>query len=141
MTHDYKRNGTTTLFAALNVKTGEVIGKFSRLTTDKPENSIVSVQLLPDALTDPRISESVAERALICQLDGVHRRQTPIFRVADHEHRPSHPLALAAAKTIGAHEALVTLMCSQCFTVIEALQRDLGIRLELFVCEPPTGRH
>ena len=27
MTHDYKRNGTTTLFAALNVKTGEVIGK------------------------------------------------------------------------------------------------------------------
>lgn len=27
MTHDYKRNGTTTLFAALNVKTGQVIGE------------------------------------------------------------------------------------------------------------------
>ena len=27
ITHDYKRNGTTTLFAALNVKTGEVIGE------------------------------------------------------------------------------------------------------------------
>ena len=27
MTHDYKRNGTTTLFAALNVATGEVIGE------------------------------------------------------------------------------------------------------------------
>jgi transposase len=27
MTHDYKRNGTTTLFAALNVKTGKVIGE------------------------------------------------------------------------------------------------------------------
>jgi transposase len=27
MTHDYKRNGTTTLFAALNVLTGEVIGQ------------------------------------------------------------------------------------------------------------------
>ncbi len=27
MTLDYKRNGTTTLFAALNVKTGEVIGE------------------------------------------------------------------------------------------------------------------
>ena len=27
MTHDYKRNGTTTLFAALDVKTGLVIGK------------------------------------------------------------------------------------------------------------------
>jgi transposase len=27
MTHDYKRNGTTTLFAALDTKTGEVIGE------------------------------------------------------------------------------------------------------------------
>jgi transposase len=27
MTHDYKRNGTTTLFAALNVLTGQVLGK------------------------------------------------------------------------------------------------------------------
>jgi transposase len=27
MTHDYKRNGTTTLFAALNVLTGKVIGE------------------------------------------------------------------------------------------------------------------
>ena len=25
--HNYKRNGTTTLFAALDVKTGEVIGE------------------------------------------------------------------------------------------------------------------
>ena len=27
MTHDYKRNGTTTLFAALNVLNGQVIGQ------------------------------------------------------------------------------------------------------------------
>jgi hypothetical protein len=27
MTHDYTRNGTTTLFAALNVLTGVVIGQ------------------------------------------------------------------------------------------------------------------
>ena len=27
MTHDYKRNGTTTLFAALDVKSGLVIGE------------------------------------------------------------------------------------------------------------------
>ena len=27
MTHDYKLNGTTTLFAALNVLTGEVVGR------------------------------------------------------------------------------------------------------------------
>lgn len=28
MTHDYKRNGTSTLFAALNVLTGEVLGQW-----------------------------------------------------------------------------------------------------------------
>jgi hypothetical protein len=27
MTHDYKRNGTTTLFAALDVATGKVMGE------------------------------------------------------------------------------------------------------------------
>jgi hypothetical protein len=27
MTHDYKRNGTTTLFAALNVLDGTIIGR------------------------------------------------------------------------------------------------------------------
>src|SRR5258708_9468884 len=31
MTHDYKRNGTTTLFAALNLATGSVIGPFMKL--------------------------------------------------------------------------------------------------------------
>ena len=30
-THDYKRNGTTTLFAALNVLTGKVIGQCHRI--------------------------------------------------------------------------------------------------------------
>jgi hypothetical protein len=28
MTHDYKRNGTTTLFAALDIATGKVIGEY-----------------------------------------------------------------------------------------------------------------
>ena len=48
MTHDYKRNGTTTLFAALDVKTGEVIGEclprhrakeFIRFLKDQPGRS------------------------------------------------------------------------------------------------------
>ncbi len=30
MTHDYKRNGTSTLFAALNVFTGEVVGEYKQ---------------------------------------------------------------------------------------------------------------
>jgi hypothetical protein len=30
MTHDYKRNGTTTLFAALNMLDGKVIGTWPR---------------------------------------------------------------------------------------------------------------
>ena len=37
MTHDYKRNGTTTLFAALDMKTGNVIGDACRATA--PRNS------------------------------------------------------------------------------------------------------
>ena len=35
MTHDYKRNGTTTLFAALNVLTGVVISQFHQKHTNK----------------------------------------------------------------------------------------------------------
>ena len=30
MTHDYKRNGTSTLFAALNILTGEILGKCAK---------------------------------------------------------------------------------------------------------------
>ena len=35
MTHDYKRHGTSTLFAALNILTGEVIGKCRQRHTHK----------------------------------------------------------------------------------------------------------
>jgi len=33
MTHDYKRNGTTTQFAALNVLVGKIIGQCQRRHT------------------------------------------------------------------------------------------------------------
>ena len=35
MTHDYKRHGTSTLFAALNTQTGEVIGQCKNGTVTK----------------------------------------------------------------------------------------------------------
>jgi hypothetical protein len=35
MTHDYKRNGTTTLFAALNMLDGTVIGECQRESHQK----------------------------------------------------------------------------------------------------------
>ena len=35
MTHDYKRNGTTTLFAALNTLDGSVIGSACRATATR----------------------------------------------------------------------------------------------------------
>lgn len=35
MTHDYKRHGTTTLFAALNVLDGSVIGRNMQLTVKR----------------------------------------------------------------------------------------------------------
>ncbi len=59
MTHDYKRNGTTTLFAALDVLTGTVIGqclprhrhegflKFLR-TIDREVPKHLAVQLILD---------------------------------------------------------------------------------------------
>ena len=34
-THDYKRNGTTSLYAAFNILTGRVIGKVSKRTRSK----------------------------------------------------------------------------------------------------------
>src|SRR5436189_267936 len=36
MTHDYKRHGTTTLFAALNILDGTVLGRRSRLAPSSP---------------------------------------------------------------------------------------------------------
>jgi hypothetical protein len=58
MTHDYKRNGTTTLFAALNMLDGKVIGtclprhrhreflRFLRLIDQKTRKSSTSISLL-----------------------------------------------------------------------------------------------
>jgi transposase len=58
MTHDYKRNGTTTLFAALNILTGEVIGQnmqrhrhqefirfLNRIERDIPAGKVIHVIL------------------------------------------------------------------------------------------------
>jgi hypothetical protein len=67
--------------------------------------------------------------------------------VSPHQARrlAARPVAVVVAETIGADEALVSLICGQRFTrdwtqpLIEALRRDLGFRLEQFVCEPPTG--
>ena len=65
MTHDYKRNGTTTLFAALNVLTGMVIGqylprhrhqeflKFLR-TIDREVPKVLQIQRDPGQLQHPQ---------------------------------------------------------------------------------------
>ena len=58
MTHDYKRNGTTTLFAALNVLNGSVIGQcmqrhrhqefirfLNRIERDVPAGKLIHVIL------------------------------------------------------------------------------------------------
>jgi hypothetical protein len=51
MTHDYKRNGTTTLFAALDVATGRVIGECHPATgqTNSWRSSGRSTARLPSA--------------------------------------------------------------------------------------------
>jgi len=43
MTHDYKRHGTSTLFAALNTMTGEVIGEFKKRHTHKEFLSFLKI--------------------------------------------------------------------------------------------------
>ncbi len=50
ITHDYKRNGTATLFAALDVLTGVVIGK-RRPATVTPSASLSSI---PSTANSPR---------------------------------------------------------------------------------------
>lgn len=52
MTHDYKRNGTTTLFAALNVAEGLVIGEC--MSRHRHQEWIKFLQLI-DASTDPTL--------------------------------------------------------------------------------------
>jgi transposase len=45
MTHDYKRNGTTTLFAALNVLDGKVIGECHRVEQEVPKGLAIHLIL------------------------------------------------------------------------------------------------
>ena len=40
MTHDYKRHGTTTLFAALNLADGKVIGRCMKRHRRRPDEFI-----------------------------------------------------------------------------------------------------
>jgi hypothetical protein len=111
MTHDYKRNGTTTLFAALNVATGEVIGEClprhratEFLTIDRQTPSDLDLHLILDNYAThkappvkrwlkrhPRVtlhftptSSSLAEprRAAVC-------RDHPPAHPPRHLHRPA----------------------------------------------------
>ena len=58
MTHDYKRNGTTTLFAALNVLTGAVIGCCMQKHTHKKWLRFLK---LVDARTDDARTDASKE--------------------------------------------------------------------------------
>ena len=49
MTHDYKRNGTTTLFAALNVLDGQVIGQCQQRHTPRGVAEVPAADRPPDA--------------------------------------------------------------------------------------------
>ena len=56
MTHDYKRNGTTTLFAALNVLDGQVIGQCQQHHTHA---EWLHFRLIADAVSAP--SQTIRE--------------------------------------------------------------------------------
>lgn len=93
MTHDYKRNGTTTLFAALNVLDGKVIGqcqqrhshaewlKFLRkIDRETPKDK--TLHLIADNLRDPQAS---ARAAVVGQTSTVpHALHANLGVLAEH---------------------------------------------------------
>ena len=88
MTHDYKRNGTTTLFAALNVLDGKVIGqcqqrhrhqewlKFLR-KIDRRDPSDKTLHLIARQLRHPQASQGAA---WLAQHPRFHIHFTPTSR-------------------------------------------------------------
>jgi transposase len=69
-THDYKRHGTTSLFAAFNILTGKVIGKVARKTNSK---EFLSFLKLVDRRTNP-------EKDLHIILDNLSAHKTKEVR-------------------------------------------------------------
>ena len=69
-THDYRRNGTTSLFAALNVKTGEVIGQCHR------RHRAVEFRKFLDRI-DAAVPESLDVHLI---LDNYSTHKTPAIR-------------------------------------------------------------
>ena len=113
MTHDYKRNGTTTLFAALNILDGTVIGRcingiatrnsfasstpssapsrpekssMPSLTTTPPTNSPTSSNGWPIIRAGRSISRRPRPRG-----STPSRASSPPFRAAEYAAEPSHP--------------------------------------------------
>ncbi len=70
MTHDYKRNGTTTLFAALNVLTGEVFGR--NMARHRQQEFLQFLNALD--------REIPAGKAVHVVLDNVSSHKTPAVR-------------------------------------------------------------
>jgi hypothetical protein len=50
MTHDYKRNGATTLFAALDILKGEVIGQCMARHRGQPHSAMIATETISLAI-------------------------------------------------------------------------------------------
>ncbi len=71
MTHDYKRHGTTTLFAALNVLEGTVIGLLPRTPSSSGVSEILDVPLmLPKAGVFAHAQALVVARRIAAEIAG-----------------------------------------------------------------------
>jgi hypothetical protein len=75
MTHDYKRNGTTTLFAALDVATGRVIDRDAIFEIELMEQSTL-IDLPPPiiGITPGRVAEGDPALYSFSKLAGYCRR-------------------------------------------------------------------
>jgi len=82
MTHDYKRNGTTTLFAALNTATGEVYGLCQQRHRDQDWLKLLRL-----------ISQTVAAEKqihIICDNYATHKHPTVLLWLSKHKRFPVH---------------------------------------------------
>jgi hypothetical protein len=124
---------TSTAIRALDRRARREVSKRASSLADR--RIMVSVHFLLEALADPRIGRGVAELLALSHAssEGETKSKRECFVCCRPWTPTLAPLGAMVAEIIGAKDALVSLICSQCFTgrsdpaLLAALRRDLGM--------------
>jgi len=135
MTHDYKRNGTTTLFAALNTMTGEVFGR--NMQRHRHQEFIRFLNALE--------REIPAGKTVHAVLDNVSSHKTPEVRrwLARHPRWTFHftPTSSSWLNAVeGVHRAYAAPLARRSRFTRQALAAPIETR-RVPLARRPTGRH